>query len=147
MNAAVRPGPAQPADLSTTLAGTQLRHLRVVQAAEAILLRGDCAPALRLRTTCRILGVSPRGLHHAFIAVHGVSPGRYLRERRLALVHEALREAPDQRSAVKRAALALGFRHLGHFARAYRARFGELPSDTVAREMARDAAEVSPPAA
>ncbi len=113
------------------------RWRRIVREAEAMLLRCD-RDAPRIVDVCRRLGVSARGLHDAFAHVHGVSPGRWLRDRRLVLVHEALRAAPERRSAVKRAALALGFRHLGHVSRAYRERFGELPSETIARGLAGD---------
>ncbi len=133
MSATLLRNPAPPLG---TLAETHLRRLAIVQQAEAILVQGPpAAAALRLQTTCRRLGISPRALHTAFVTVHGVSPGRYLRDRRLALVREVLRAAPERRSAVKRAALAIGFRHLGHFSRAYRDLFGELPSETIARAL------------
>jgi AraC-like DNA-binding protein len=56
-----------------------------------------------------------------------------LQRRRLELVRDALLAEPDRRSPVKWFAMAHGFRHLGNFAHAYHAYFGELPSETVAR--------------
>ena len=69
----------------------------------------------------------------AFKAVHGVTPLEWLRARRLELAREELLSADTPRSAVKRAALSFRHWHFGRFAAAYRARFGELPSETLMR--------------
>lgn len=69
----------------------------------------------------------------AFQAVHGMTPLQWLRERRLELARQELLSADFPRSAVKRAALSFRHWHFGRFAAAYRARFGELPSETLAR--------------
>ncbi len=77
------------------------------------------------------LGVPMRTLHDAFVAVHGMSMHRYLRIRRLNLARQALRANPGGgQTQVKAAALRFGFWHFGRFAQAYRALFGELPSET-----------------
>lgn len=119
-------------------AAARHRHrLRIVGDAEALMLGLADHGGMPLSVVCRRVGVSERALRTAFICVYGVSPGRYVRDRRLALVRETLLAAPERPSAVKQAALTFGFRHLGHFAQAYRARFGELPSETIARSRAR----------
>jgi AraC-like DNA-binding protein len=75
--------------------------------------------------------VGVRWLQEAFRRYVGVSPMMYLRDVRLARVHEELRAgAPDQVS-VSEIAHRWGFGHLGRFAEQYRARFGELPSQTL----------------
>jgi AraC family ethanolamine operon transcriptional activator len=80
---------------------------------------------------CAALGIPMRTLHDAFVAVHGMSMHRYLRIRRLNLARQALRADPGGGpTQVKAAALRFGFWHFGRFAQAYRALFGELPSET-----------------
>ena len=60
-----------------------------------------------------------------------MTPLQWLRERRLDFARAEFLAAADPRSAVKRAALYYRHWHLGRFAAAYRARFGELPSATL----------------
>jgi transcriptional regulator GlxA family with amidase domain len=54
-----------------------------------------------------------------------------LREIRLARVRDALRAADPHRDTVAEAAHRCGFGHLGRFAAAYRAKYGEPPSTTL----------------
>lgn len=76
-------------------------------------------------------GVAGRTLLQHFRTVHGVSPMRYLRNHRLQRVRDDLL-APEAGN-VSAVAARWGFAHLGRFAAAYRARFGESPSATLAR--------------
>jgi transcriptional regulator GlxA family with amidase domain len=76
------------------------------------------------------VGISVRTLHNAVQHYRGMSLHQYLRLRRLWLVRQRLLAGAGN---VKGVALAFGFWHLGDFARSYRAQFGELPSDTLAR--------------
>jgi transcriptional regulator GlxA family with amidase domain len=57
----------------------------------------------------------------------------YLRSTRLELARAELVKAGRQGGSVATVANALGFGHLGRFARDYEARFGELPSHTLCR--------------
>jgi len=82
-------------------------------------------------TLCRHHGVAPWRACRAFQAVHGMTPLQWLRERRLDFARAELLAAADPRSAVKRVALSYRQWHFGRFAAAYRARFGELPSETL----------------
>ncbi len=52
---------------------------------------------------------------------------KYVRRRRA----RDLLAGPDDKTTVTGVALACGFSNLGHFARDYRALFGELPSQTL----------------
>lgn len=105
----------------------------MVELAERILLQPSWAKPRTLRQAAACLGVTDGALHKAFAAIRGTSAGRHLQRRRLELVRDALLAEPDRRSPVKWFAMAHGFRHLGNFAHAYHAYFGELPSATVAR--------------
>ena len=95
-------------------------------------LRANITRPIYTDELCKALAVSPRKLHHAFVAVCGVSPQAYLKRRRLLIVHQALRAGGPDAPLVKSVALAHGFWHLGNFARDYRAQFGQSPSDTLA---------------
>ncbi|MBR0672417.1 AraC family transcriptional regulator [Neoroseomonas soli] len=104
---------------------------RIVAAADDFLRSALPRPVYR-EQLCAALAVSLRKLHDAFVATTGMSPQSYLKVRRLMLARRALRAAGDRPTQVKAVALSHGFWHFGHFARDYRALFGELPSQTVA---------------
>jgi AraC-like DNA-binding protein len=79
-----------------------------------------------------VSGIAGRTLFEHFRAFKGVSPMRYLRERRFEQVRRALMSPlPDE--SVTAIALRWGFNHMGRFAIDYRACFGETPSSTLAR--------------
>lgn len=78
-------------------------------------------------------GVSIRSLYAGFQRYRGKSPMAHLRAVRLERARaELLRPAPRD-GRVTQVALRWGFGHLGQFAADYRARFGELPSETISR--------------
>jgi AraC-like DNA-binding protein len=77
----------------------------------------------------RVGCMSVRALHAAFRDELGVSPMAHLRRIRLDRVHaDLLRGAEPQR--IGDVAMRWGFFHPSRFARQYKERFGELPSDT-----------------
>jgi len=76
-------------------------------------------------------GISGRTLHQHF-RDRGLSPMRYVRERRFSRVREALLAA-DAAENVTAIATNCGFSHLGRFAVEYRKRYGETPSQTLRR--------------
>ncbi|WP_346777603.1 AraC family transcriptional regulator [Rhodococcus sp. HNM0563] len=80
--------------------------------------------------TALAAGVSVRALNGAFNKYVGMSPRAYLIERRLHGVHRALSAGALSVSA---AAHEWGYINMGVFAAAYRRRFGENPSETLAR--------------
>ena len=96
-------------------------------------VEGHLGEALGLETLCRVSGVSERTLSTAFREVIGVSPQQFIKARRLGAARHALVGARRTDMSVKSVALALGFWHLGYFARDYKAHFGESPSETLAR--------------
>jgi transcriptional regulator GlxA family with amidase domain len=63
----------------------------------------------------------------------GISAGKYMRVRRLNLVHAALHSCDDSDANVARIAQRYGFTELGRFAVEYRTIFGERPSATLRR--------------
>jgi AraC-like DNA-binding protein len=81
---------------------------------------------------CEAAGVGDRSLHLAFQARRGMSPMRFVTERRLAAALVRLSKS-EPGEDVTRIATELGFSHLGRFAIAYREAYGELPSQTLRR--------------
>jgi transcriptional regulator GlxA family with amidase domain len=85
---------------------------------------------LSTRELWAAVGVPTRTLTICCAEFLGMSPGKYVRLRRLNLVRAALRRAPATAS-VSELARRYGFTELGRFAVAYRALFGEAPSTTL----------------
>jgi AraC-like DNA-binding protein len=77
-----------------------------------------------------VAGCSARSLHYGFRQHRGIGPMRYLRDYRLARSRADLLAAGRHHRAVTEIALDNGFTHLSKFAAAYRARYGETPSQT-----------------
>jgi AraC-like DNA-binding protein len=82
---------------------------------------------------CEALSVPERTLRRAFERTFAISPIRYLKLRRLGLVHRVLRDADPRRTRVSEIAEQHGFWELGRFAGEYRRLFGEKPSETLRR--------------
>lgn len=87
---------------------------------------------LTIARVCTELEVPRRTLQQSFEDVFGLSPVRVLRALRLNGVRRALRELPEDAAAtIADVAAEWGFWHLSHFSAAYKALFGELPSQTL----------------
>ncbi|MFB9726971.1 AraC family transcriptional regulator [Haloechinothrix salitolerans] len=77
---------------------------------------------------------SVRALQEAFRSTGKPSPKRFLKERRMRLAREKLTVArPRTAATVSAIAASCGFTHFGRFARDYRNRYGEAPSETLRR--------------
>lgn len=90
-------------------------------------LAANVARPVRLGELATLTGVSVRALQLGFLQHRGCTPMEFLRERRLELARTKLLLHGASVSDVAR---ECGFAHLGRFSAQYRARFGELPSDT-----------------
>src|SRR5690606_8579157 len=77
------------------------------------------------------LGYSARALQFAFQDMLGVSPHQYLLFRRLHLARSAL--LSGEAGGVTRIAAEHHFFHFGRFSQYYQVRFGESPSEAIAR--------------
>jgi AraC-like DNA-binding protein len=89
--------------------------------------------AITLADLTGIAGVSTRALQTSFRRFRNMTPMDYLRMIRLELARTELANAGQEGTSVAAVATAVGFGHLGRFARDYQARFGELPSQTLRR--------------
>jgi AraC-like DNA-binding protein len=95
-------------------------------------LRMDSDKPPSLPELCATIGVPERTLRDCCARVLGVSPGRYIRLKRLNLVHAELRRADPVTTSVAQIARRYRFSELGRFAAVYRRIFGEFPSATLA---------------
>jgi AraC-like DNA-binding protein len=92
---------------------------------------------ITLGRLCQEAGVGERCLQKTFEYRRGMSPMRFVLERRLMAVHQRLnQQAVADGFTITSTALALGFTHLGRFAQVYRQVIGELPSQTLAGRQA-----------
>jgi AraC family ethanolamine operon transcriptional activator len=107
-------------------------RVQIVSEADSYLQANPARP-IYTDELCATLGVSASCLHAAFEATFGLSPHRFLKLRRMAMVRTMLLSGSGPWHSVKAAALSHGFWHLGQFAHDYRALFGESPSETLAR--------------
>ncbi|OSY35159.1 MULTISPECIES: AraC family transcriptional regulator [Pseudonocardia] len=144
-----RPPPAVAAEaerslVSALLLGQRHRHTRALFAeperppprtvARVVeLIESSTDESLGVADLAREAGISERALHAAFRRHTGSTPMAYLRRVRLDRVRAELAAADPVTGSVTEVALRHGFGHLGRFAAAYRARFGESPSTTLRR--------------
>ena len=91
---------------------------------------------ITIKTLAEVSGVSARSLFKAFAKVYGCSPMQYVKNARLEKARLLLADGAAKQS-VTAVAFACGFANLGHFARDYRNRFGELPSQTLSHHPSR----------
>jgi AraC-like DNA-binding protein len=103
---------------------------RLVQRA-AEFLNSHASEGVRIGELSRVAGVSERTLRKAFHTVHGVSPKQFDLRERLVGARRALCEVDATRKTVTTIACEFGFFELGRFSRAYKAAFGESPSQTI----------------
>ena len=87
-------------------------------------LQASPAADHRLEDLARVACMSPSSLRLKFQQVHHCSVFAWLRERRLQLACEQLRQG----CSVQQAAHFVGYRHATNFATAFRTRYGIAPS-------------------
>jgi len=95
-------------------------------------IEAHLADPLTLGCLCAAAGVGERALQIAFHARHGMSPMRFVAERRLAAAHRRL-ACGGPGDTVTDIAIGAGFSHLGRFSTLYRQAYGETPSQTLQR--------------
>ena len=115
--------------------GARAAAPRYVREAE-ILMDAGAKEAPTVGEIARQVGVSARTLSGGFQRFRGISPRDFLRDRRLEGLRAALLAA-GMGDTVTTIAGAWGYVNFGAMAGCYRARFGELPSDTLARAVGR----------
>jgi AraC family ethanolamine operon transcriptional activator len=104
---------------------------RIVLEAEDFVEGGGARQAVQVEDICEALDVSRRTLYRAFHDVLDASPKAYLRLMSLSAARARLLAAGHRPTTVTQVALDHGFWELGRFSGAYRAMFGEAPSETL----------------
>jgi AraC-like DNA-binding protein len=94
-------------------------------------LRMDFGEQPSLPELCATIGVPERTLRSCCVKFLGVSPGQYMRLRRMNLVRAELLHADPATTSVAQIARRHRFSELGRFAAVYRRIFGEFPSVTL----------------
>ncbi len=97
---------------------------------------GHLAEEITISALASAAGCSVRTLQGSFASELGTSAVAFIRDQRLQRVHDELRDSSEIAHylvSVNEIARSWGFSHMGRFAAAYRSRFGENPSDTLAR--------------
>jgi AraC-like DNA-binding protein len=97
------------------------------------LIDDHATESLTVVDVAEAIGVSVRAPQEGFRRHLDTTPTAYLRDARLARAHTMLCEGGPGSTSVAEVATACGFGHLGRFASAYRARYGEPPSATLIR--------------
>ncbi|MBL0372810.1 AraC family transcriptional regulator [Rhizobium sp. KVB221] len=95
-------------------------------------IRANAARAVSMEEVAAAAGVSLRSLQDSYKRSQGLTLGEGLLDARLICFREGLLAAGPS-ATVAEIAFAAGFGHLGRAAAAYRARFGETPSETLRR--------------
>ena len=122
---------AQPHNYSSELAGpAPSAGVRPVSHAVELLQAHPEHPWTVTELAAQV-SLSVRSLQDAFHRRLETTPMAYLRHVRLEKVHEELRAAASGTVTVTEVAMRWGFAHLGRFAAAYRAEYGEHPSITL----------------
>jgi AraC-like DNA-binding protein len=85
-------------------------------------------PRLASGRVAAVLGVSVRHLGRIFEPA-GVTPARYITERRLQRAHQQLTGGSAAGTTIADIAYRWGFSSQAHFTRLFRARFGRTPTD------------------
>jgi AraC-like DNA-binding protein len=101
---------------------------RVVEA-----MRAQPGKPFTVADLAAVAGISVRSLQESFRRYVGMPPMTYLRQLRLAGVHEHLRQGDLALHTVTEIAYRHGFTHMGRFAAEYRARYGARPRETLRR--------------
>ncbi|UNK50862.1 helix-turn-helix domain-containing protein [Lysobacter sp. S4-A87] len=89
---------------------------------------------LHLADLCRVAGVSERTMRTIIKEQFELGPSRYLRLRRLQMLHDALAHADRHGATVAEVSARFGYAHGGRMASEYHQLFGEYPSQTLGRD-------------
>lgn len=125
-------------DLLTVIGESSLpppppKHNRLAVVNRALeLLKTDYEFGINVETLCQTTGTSYSTLSRAFQQEFGITPNRYLRNRRLTAARSALAQ-PGSSRTISEIAHDCGFWHMSAFSADYRKLFGELPSETRSR--------------
>lgn len=131
--AAARTGAERYLAANPRLGFREAHALRIVWQARAYL-RGNVGEAIGLPDLCAAASASERTVRNACEIITGEAPMAFLRAMRLNQVRRALLNAQNP-VTVTEIGMRCGFLHLPQFSKDYRQLFGELPSETIRRQL------------
>ncbi len=115
------------------LAARESHAIRVVRAVRQHL-RENPGASVNIPDLCAIAATSERTLRNASEIITGESPITFLRAMRLNQVHRCLLAATSP-VRITEIGMRWGFLHMPQFSKDYRNLFGELPSETIRRQL------------
>lgn len=113
----------------STVSGNGPEHERLRRALDYV--HEHARDAIGTPEIAAAAGLSPRGLQQSLRRHLDQTPGELLRGVRLDGARSELVRGDRDETSVADVARAWGFGHLGRFSATYRARFGELPSESL----------------
>ncbi|WP_283139089.1 AraC family transcriptional regulator [Rhizohabitans arisaemae] len=123
----------QPSNYSGRLTAPRPPAIPKVVRRAVEFIEGHAHLPLTTDEVARAVAISGRSLQEGFRVHLGMTPMAHLRNVRLTRVHEELVAGDPARCTVTTVAARWGFLHQGRFAAAYRARYGQAPSETLRR--------------
>jgi transcriptional regulator GlxA family with amidase domain len=117
------------------------RHRAVVRA--CAFIDANLRASIALADLCAAAGVCTRALEYGFHDFYELGPMAYVRSLRLSRVRNDLQAPGRGDKSVSSAARRWSFTHMGQFSHDYRVLFGEMPSETLARQRREPATTIS----
>lgn len=123
-------------DDGLAMQGNSVREFRTVRRFSLIqeacsLVDDQLTTVMTSEQLANRMGIHLRTLQRAFAEMFGMSPSRYVQQRKLLSVRRELRNSTLATSTVSQVAIKYGFTELGRFSLRYRKLFGEHPSQTL----------------
>jgi len=117
-------------EIGSTMSQSE-RNVRIAQGVKEYIETNFHRP-IHLKDLSRHTGVGIRMVQRCFRESFDTTITEFLKAVRLDAAYRELAATYPDKTTVKQVALHNGFTHLGRFSEAYRQRFGELPSETLA---------------
>jgi len=114
----------------TTLAYDKYQH---IAATVKRIINDDIHNIIQVSDLCRITSQSERTLERVCTKAFGTPPRKLLKNHRLKVVRQALQSNTEEKLNISKLSMDYGFMHPSRFAGEYKNHFGELPSQTLAR--------------
>ncbi|NJL49079.1 MAG: helix-turn-helix domain-containing protein [Leptolyngbyaceae cyanobacterium SM2_5_2] len=106
------------------------RRAEIITAAQTYMVANLHRP-ITLADICQAASASERSLQYGFQDLFGMGPMAFLKVQRLHGIRRVLKTANPTQQTISHIARDWGFFSMGHFARDYKALFGETPSQTL----------------
>jgi len=114
---------------------TTLTHDRYQHIAATVkrIINNDISNIIQVSDLCHLTGQSERTLERVCTKAFGTPPRKLLKNHRLKVVRQALQGNTKEKLNISKLSMDYGFMHPSRFAGEYKNHFGELPSQTLAR--------------